>query len=64
MADHSSDTTPITELPDNFFDVTVEDYVDVYMQQDLQQKVKMNDAPALDTSRYSQYNMVTLRRVI
>ena len=65
MADHTSDATPITELPDNFFDVTVDDCV--AMQRDLQQKVKkLSDAPLVTGflrqaalhDRYSRYNKV------
>lgn len=67
MADHTSDAMPITELPDSFFDVTVDDCV--AMQRDLQQQVKkMTDAPLVTASlrqaalheHYSRYNKVTL----
>ena len=65
MADQSSVSTPVTELPDSFFEVTVNDCV--AMQQDLQMKVKkLADAPlttgalrqAALHDRYSQYNKV------
>ena len=67
MVDYTSDATPITELPDSFFDVTVDDCA--AMQRDLQQRVKkMTDAPLVTGSlrqaalheRYSRYNKVTL----
>lgn len=67
MANHSSDVTPTAELPDSFFDVTVDDCV--AMQRDLHQKVKkLSDAPLITASlrqaslheRYSQYNKVNL----
>ena len=67
MADHSTNATPITELPDSFFDVTADDCV--AMQRDLQQQVKkLTDAPLTTLSlrqatlyeRYSQYNKVIM----
>ena len=65
VSNHSSDATPITELPDSFFDVTVDDCV--AMQRDLRQKVKrLTDAPLTTVAirqatlyeRYSQYRKV------
>lgn len=66
VTNHSSDATPITELPDSFFDVTVDDCV--AMQRDLHQKVKrLTDAPLTTSAlrqvtlyeRYSRYTKVT-----
>lgn len=68
MASQSFDTTHITdELPDSFFDVTVDDCV--AMQRDLHQKVKkLTNAPLTTASlreaalyqRYSRYNKVRI----
>ena len=67
MTDRLLDSTPIAELPDSFFEVTVNDCV--AMQQDLQMKVKkLTDAPlttgvlrqAALYDRYSQYDKVIL----
>lgn len=65
MANYSPDVMTIAELPDSFFNVTVDDCV--AMQHDLHQRVKkLTDAPLTTTSlrqaalneRYSQYNKV------
>lgn len=70
MTDHSSNATPIIELPDSFFDVTVDDCV--AMQRDLQHQVKrLTDAPLITVSlreaalyqRFSRYNKVVLKRL-
>lgn len=67
MANHSADTMATVELPDSFFDVTVDDCA--AMQRDLHQQVKrLTDAPLTTSSlreatlheQYSQYNKVIL----
>ena len=66
MTNHSSDAIPITELPDSFFDVTVDDCA--VIQRGLHQKVKrLTDAPLTTVAlrqatlyeRYSRYSKVT-----
>ena len=61
----TSDGIPIAEVPDSFYDVTVDDCV--AMQRDLHDKVKkLTNAPLVTTSlkqaavheRYSQYDKV------
>ena len=65
MTDHSTNAIPITELPDGFFDITVDDCV--AMQRDLQKQVKrLTDAPLTTASlreaalhqQYSHYDKV------
>jgi len=70
MTDHHSNATPTIELPDSFFDVTVDDCV--AMQRDLQQQLKrLTDAPLTTASlreaalyqQFSHYNKVVLKKL-